>query len=489
MTHALHKRPGEGVRRAVHHGVLRGLPTLALLALAACGGGGGGGMPTGPLTVTAQPALAGGVVTWRVQLPAGSTSSINLRYRTADLGSGLGLATGGAACGGAVDYVAAVDSQIATGGSPSVTISVATCPNTSFEPNEALELQIDWQGGVTRSRGLIVNATAGGLNDTGVTQCLDAAGALVDCDATGALDGQDGQAGRDALALTNASADGRAGFAYAAAGDCITDQVTGLQWQAAAETAETLIDAQANAAAANTASLCGHDDWRLPTTQELLSLVDAGLTSGARIDAAFGTTAAASFWAADAAAVDTRAQWLVDFASGAATYDTATNPLGKAFWSRLVRGAGAAAADCDTDDSRYSRNGTTVVDQRTGLMWMACADGLSGTDCATGSATPQASFAAALARAASINADAAGAGAGFGDWRLPNRNELASLVHRACRAPAIARSAFPGTPAASFWSSSAAFAGFAWYVDFTEGELAPGGVNGDRLLRLVRGGQ
>jgi hypothetical protein len=44
-------------------------------------------------------------------------------------------------------------------------------------------------------------------------------------------------------------------------------------------------------------------------------------------------------------------------------------------------------------------------------------------------------------------------------------------------------------PSANFWTGSPAFAGFAWYVDFTEGELAPGGVNGDRLLRLVRGGQ
>jgi hypothetical protein len=122
-------------------------------------------------------------------------------------------------------------------------------------------------------------------------------------------------------------------------------------------------------------------------------------------------------------------------------------------------------------------------------MWMACADGLSGADCATGTATPYASFADALARATAVNADAAGAGAGFGDWRVPNRNELASLVQRACRAPAIARTTFPGTPSASFWTGSPAFAGFAWYADFTEGELAPGGVNGDRLLRLVRGGQ
>lgn len=462
---------------------------LALLGLAACGGGGGGGAPSGPLTVTAQPVVAGGVLTWRVQLPAGSTGSIDLRYRTASLGVGLGYASAGAACGGTVDYIAVADGRIATGGSPSVTISVTTCPNAAFEPNEELELQIDWQAGVTRSRGLIVNTTAGGLNDTGVTQCLDAAGAPVACGDAGALAGQDGQRGRDAQALTNDDADGRAGFAFAASGSCVADAVTGLQWQAAAQAADTLADAQAHVAPANAAGLCGHDDWRLPSTQELLSLVDAGVTTGARIDAVFTGAPAAAFWAAEAAAVDTRAQWLVDFASGAASYDTASNPLAKAFWSRLVRGDAAEARACDADDPRYSHGGATVVDAATGLMWMACADGLSGADCATGTATAYASFAAALARAAAVNADAAGAGAGFGDWRVPNRNELASLVNRACRAPAIARTAFPGTPSASFWTGSPAFAGFAWYVDFTEGELAPGGVNGDRLLRLVRGGQ
>lgn len=201
MTQAPATRPGEGTRRAMPHGA-SGVPKrvaqrrarwalpvmapLVLLALAACGGGGGGGAPSGPLTVTAQPAVAGEVLTWRVQLPAGSTSSIELRYRTASLGVGLGYASGGVACGGTVDYVAVTDGRIATGGSPSVTISVTTCPNAAFEPNEELELQIDWQAGVTRSRGLIVNTTAGGLNDTGITQCLDAAGALVDCAAADA---------------------------------------------------------------------------------------------------------------------------------------------------------------------------------------------------------------------------------------------------------------------------------------------------------------
>lgn len=465
------------------------LSCAIVLPLAGCGGGGGGGSaPTGPLTVVAQPALAGTVLTWRVTLPAGSTRSVTIAYRTADLTAGLGAATGGASCGGNVDYVAAPAGQLATGGAGTVTISVNTCSNAAFEPNERMELLIDWQGSTTRYANTIVNNTAGGLNDTGITQCLDAAGALVACSAAGALAGQDGSAGRDAQALTNGAGDGRAGFAFTAAGGCVTDNVTGLVWDGTADAAGTLATAQANVIAANAAARCGHADWRLPTAAELLGLVDGGLTTGARIDPTFAATPANGFWTGEAYAGDTRASWVVDFDSGAVGFDTATNPQAKAFSSRLVRGTAATLA-CDAAAAHLAVGTGTVADSRTGLMWQQCTDGLSGADCATGTATTHATYAAALARATAVNADAAGAGRGFGDWRVPNRNELASLVNRSCEAPAIQRTPFPGTPAASFWSASPMAAGFVWYVDFTDGSIGPGGTTGNRVLRLVRGGQ
>lgn len=459
------------------------------LLLAGCGGGGGGGgAPTGPLTVVAQPALAGTVLTWRVTLPAGTTDSVTISYRTADVTAGLGAATGGAVCGGNVDYVAAPAGQLATGGSASVTISVGSCANAAFEPNERMELLIDWQGATTRYANTIVNNAAGGLNDTGITQCLDAAGALVACSAAGALAGQDGSAGRDAQALTNGASDGRGGFAFTAAAGCVTDNVTGLVWDGTAQTATTLADAQANVTAANTAARCGGTNWRLPTTAELLGLVDGGLTTGARIDPIFAATPANGFWTGEAYAGDTRASWVVDFDSGAVGFDTATNPQAKAFSSRLVRGTTSPLA-CDAAAAHLTAGSSTVTDSRTGLMWQQCTDGLSGADCATGTATTHASYAAALARATAVNADAAGAGRGFNDWRVPNRNELASLVNRSCEAPTIQRTPFPGTPSASFWSASPMAQGFVWYVDFTDGSIGPGGTTGNRVLRLVRGGQ
>jgi hypothetical protein len=473
-----------------------------LLALAAgCGGGGGGGgeptLPTlGPLGVALAATTAGsGTLTVRLTLPANAAGrSLTVPWRTADLGSSTGFARGGAACGGDVDYVAVAAGSLQPA-ALDVTVAVTLCPNTTLEPDERFEVQFDWNGATQRVEALIVNDAAGGLNDTGVAICLDETGAVVSCGAT-RLAGQDALLGRDARALTSGGSDGRLGFAFEAAGSCTRDRVTGLVWDAASSAA-TAATAEAAVAAANAAARCGATDWRLPTVAELASLVDSGAAAAPFIDPALGTTPSAAHWSAESYALDGRARWVVDFASGAVAFETAVNPLAKPAAVRAVRGGPAATVPgcTDSNPARYvdHANGT-VTDNSTGLMWMQCTEGLSGAACATGTATVYRSFGDALARAQTVNSDRTGAGRGFADWRVPNRNELASLVLRSCPTAtspgaAIQRTRFPGTPALSAWSSTPARAGFAWYVDFSDGTVAPGGVSGDRVLRLVRAGQ
>ena len=165
-------------------------------------------------------------------------------------------------------------------------------------------------------------------------------------------------------------------------------------------------------------------------------------------------------------------------------------PLGAVLLLALACAA-QAAQTCRNDiratapDGRFTDHGNgTVSDSATGLVWKQCAEGLSGAGCATGTASaftwPQ-----ALQRAADASF------AGQTDWRLPNKNELESLVERRCYGPAINARFFPNTPSNWFWSSSpyAYGSGYAWIVAFGYGDVYGYGKDYDFHVRLVRGGQ
>lgn len=155
----------------------------------------------------------------------------------------------------------------------------------------------------------------------------------------------------------------------------------------------------------------------------------------------------------------------------------------------------AANAVCDptitasAPDARYSVNGELVTDTYTGLVWKRCPEGLSGVNCATGAALAL-TWQQALQRVVTVNGDPGTLGLGSSDWRLPNRNELASLAERRCDTPAINSTIFPATPSASFWTSSpyALNAGFAWRVGFDIGEESPLPKANTMNVRLVRSG-
>jgi hypothetical protein len=74
-------------------------------------------------------------------------------------------------------------------------------------------------------------------------------------------------------------------------------------------------------------------------------------------------------------------------------------------------------------------------------------------------------------------------------WRLPTSDELISLQDRQFQ-PTIDPTAFPNTPAGTYWSSSTAAAGPTWfiYVDFTTGGWGDSKDDADMMLyvRCVR---
>ncbi len=341
--------------------------------------------------------------------------------------------------------------------------------------------------------------TSATLNDTGAALCSNGS-TLVACPVAG-YPGQDAQSGRDSNSQTNANDDGHAGFSYtklgssgqslasnAATWSCVRDNVTGLIWEAKSDDGgvhdkdnfHTHADTGALVASSNSGRLCGFADWRLPTPQELASMLDASLASGALVDPlAFPLQKAAAYWSsvgADAAG-DASAAWSLDFSSGLIAYQ---NKASAPAYVRLVRSSVPPVA------ARFeSHNDGTLSDHQTGLMWRICSEGLTGSTC-TGTAQAY-SWQGALQRVATVNASPAGLGLGHGDWRLPNRNELGSIADMT-RHPAINASAFPGVQAASHWTSTpdALHPGYAWVVEFLTGGSIPVPVAGSRFVVLVR---
>jgi len=78
---------------------------------------------------------------------------------------------------------------------------------------------------------------------------------------------------------------------------------------------------------------------------------------------------------------------------------------------------------------------------------------------------------------------------GKSDWRLPTKNELATLHDFGTNYPSINTSFFPGTKAASYWSltQNANSSSSAWIVDFYTGAFTTGEKTFYYYVRCVRG--
>ena len=134
------------------------------------------------------------------------------------------------------------------------------------------------------------------------------------------------------------------------------------------------------------------------------------------------------------------------------------------------------------DTSFTIHNDATATDNTTGLMWMRCSLGQEWDGRTCSGAAISVSWADGLKAAAGYEF------AGYADWRLPNKNELESIVEGRCFSPAINVEIFPATPTTFFWSSSpyAAVLEGAWSVDFGYGAVNATVKSASIHIRLVR---
>lgn len=339
-----------------------------------------------------------GTLSFTLSLASAASSDITLDYATAD-----GTATGGTACSSGIDYVSASGTVTIPAGSSSATVNVTVCGDTVPESNETFTLTLTDPGlnaTVTSATGTITNDDAWGhLNDTGITTCSTLSVSGLSCPQSG-YPAQDAEYGRDANSATNSNSDGHAGFSFTKLGadgkplaiqngtwsdsgsevagtkwSCVQDNVTGLVWEVKtnggglrdkswtytwySSTAFTdgstggvedgggcvdsfNCDTNKYVAAVNASGLCGHSDWRLPTAEELSSILDISVPPpGPTIDIAWfpntmhdSNNAYDYYWTDSPYSYDNGDSWAISFGDGDIYFGSWTG----AIHVRLVRG-------------------------------------------------------------------------------------------------------------------------------------------------------
>lgn len=122
-------------------------------------------------------------------------------------------------------------------------------------------------------------------------------------------------------------------------------------------------------------------------------------------------------------------------------------------------------------------DGAEVKDKSTGLVWARCSVGQSwdGSTC-TGSIKYM-NYNEAMKYAENQNS-----------WRLPDKEELYSLINKERNNPAIDIEIFPNTPSVFYWSSSSYEddSNYAWLVSFGDGYIGNFSRYNSGAARLVK---
>jgi hypothetical protein len=232
----------------------------------------------------------------------------------------------------------------------------------------------------------------------------------------------------------------------------VLDNNTGLMWQ---QTIPTLTHTWGEAVSyCNNLTYASYIDWRLPTPKELLTIVNPAIDTSY-----FPGTPSNYFWSSSTLVGITSGAWIVYFNNGHVISYDKTNYC----FVRCVRGA---ALPTGSFTSTTVQGDVIVTDTETELIWQKTY--VSGK-----------TWQEALSYCESLTY------AGYSDWRLPNKNELASLVNYGKYKPA---SDFPDMPSNGFWSSSTYVDGTdgAWVVGFGYGDVGVSYKTSSYPVRCVR---
>ena len=262
---------------------------------------------------------------------------------------------------------------------------------------------------------------------------------------------------------------------FTASGEIVTDNITELVWQ-------RNIPSSYSGCTGNSGALClhneaknycenltigGFDDWRLPTPNELATIIDFGKNSPAA-DEKFSnpTGSRINFWTSAESLYSTAGDpriWLVNFTTGAV--EEGDN---HAKYVRCVRGDELEGPSFSILNEGEAEE--IVFDSVHNLHWTK---------------NPAAAVNWRLALSYCVNLEYNGETG----WRLPTVNELATILDYSRKAPA---SEFPTLQTPNLWTSTTYYSGnpegynTAWIVYTAKGEIKSAAKDGIAQILCVK---
>lgn len=248
----------------------------------------------------------------------------------------------------------------------------------------------------------------------------------------------------------------------------VTDSITGLIWQQTDGGEMTWERAKVYA---EQLQLGGHQDWRLPTSLELFSLMDHS-RNGPAMNVTYFPRSEARYWWTDSPRADDESKvWVVNTGGGIGAHakrETISAGGDRPIHVRCVRGTSRFG---DGPSLRDNGDGT-VTDERTGLYWQKL-----GPD-------SELTWEESLKYCDTLKL------AGQEGWRLPNIKELRSLSDDRLVRPSIDKSIFTHAQPDYYWSSTTQSnrPERAWFVDLTTGLVTYADKPERHWVIAVRGG-
>lgn len=287
---------------------------------------------------------------------------------------------------------------------------------------------------------------------TGQNKCFSNKINEINCPASPGSDffGQDAQYAAKGYCLLNS---------FSTTSDTVTDNITGLVWQRRlpiegcpkSEGGAIICTKQEALDYCSNLSYAGQNDWRLPTPEEYATIKNFGEGSAIADEDHFPlpSTTSKIFWTSASSLASSGKSWAVDFQTGETTEQDDTK-ASSAFYVRCVRGEELAKPDYKT----FTENDEVIVyDETHNLKW-------------TKTLGAEMIWKAALKHCEDLEY------AGETEWRLPNINELASIIDYSRANPA---SMFPGLTSPYLWSSTTytGYPSYAWIADMSSGTVKP----------------